>query len=70
MRIKLKDYKNNEIIRIIREWTDLTQEEFGRKIGKSAQTIADYESGKTTYNMKLLRLICEEFHIELIFQKE
>jgi hypothetical protein len=31
MKIKANDYKDNEIIRIVREWTELTQKQFGFK---------------------------------------
>lgn len=70
MKLKLNDYSNSEFIKILREWTELTQEQFGKKIGKSGQTIADYESGKTKYNIATLRKISEEFDIEIIARKK
>ena len=70
MRIKLSDYSKPDFIKIIREWTELTQEEFGKEIGKSGQTISDYESGKTKYNIDTLKNISEKFKIEIIAEKK
>ena len=35
MRLNMKDYSKDEAIRIIREWTNLTQKDFAKRIGKS-----------------------------------
>ena len=39
MRLNFNDYEPNEVIRIIREWTGLTQEEFAKSINKKKRTI-------------------------------
>ena len=74
MRLIFNDYQPNEVVKIIREWTELNQTEFGKRIGKSLRTIQDYESGKTKYNSITLKKICKEFrieiNIEIIFQKK
>ena len=47
MKVKLKDYGSGDFIRIIREWTGLTQKEFAKRISKSERTIQEYEAGTT-----------------------
>ena len=70
MKVKLKDYGTGDFIRIIREWTGLTQEEFAKRISKTRRTIQDYESGKINYGIKTLQRIEKEFNIHIIAEKE
>jgi len=69
MRVNLKDYDRGYFIRIIREWTGLTQREFGKKIGKSERTIQKYEAGTTNYNIRTLEKIAKTFNISIIAEK-
>jgi len=39
MKIKANDYHANEVIKIIREWLDKTQKEFGKEINRSKNAI-------------------------------
>ena len=39
MKIKANDYRANEIIKIIREWSGKTQEEFGKEINRTKNSI-------------------------------
>ncbi len=70
MKVKLNDYNRGSFIRIIREWTGLTQKEFASIIGKSERTIQSYESGKTTYNINTLETISKKFNISIIAEKK
>lgn len=70
MKVKLRDYGSGDFIRIIREWTGLTQKEFGKRIEKSERTIQDYEAGTTNYSIKILRTIEREFGIQIIAEKQ
>ena len=70
MRVNLKDYGSGAFIRIIREWTGLTQEEFGKAIGRSERTIQGYEAGTTKYNIKTLEKIIDKFKITIIAEKK
>ena len=69
MRVNLKDYDRGYFIWIIREWTGLTQREFGKKIGKSERTIQKYEAGTTNYNIRTLEKIAKTFNISIIAEK-
>ncbi len=65
MEVKFNSYEDKDIIRMIREASELTQEEFGKKIGKSRRTVQEYERGTATYNIKVFRKILEEFGFEV-----
>ena len=45
MRLNLKDYSKGDAIKFIREWTNLTQKDFAKRIGKSKRTVEQYEAG-------------------------
>ncbi|MBU5449930.1 helix-turn-helix transcriptional regulator [Acetivibrio sp. MSJd-27] len=70
MRLKLNDYEPNEAMRIIREWTHLSQVEFAKSIGRSDRTIQAWESGETGYSVEMLLKIAKMYNIEIIIQKK
>lgn len=69
MVLKFNSYEDKDIIRIIRECTGLTQEEFGKRIGKSRRTIQEYERGTTSYSIKTFRKILKEFNFDVQIKK-
>ena len=69
MKVKLNDYDCGSFIRIIREWTGLTQKEFAKVLGRSERQIQGYESGTTAYNIKTLEKIAKEFKITIVAEK-
>ena len=70
VKLNLKDYTKGEAIRIMREWTNLTQKDFAKRIGKSKRTIEQYEAGTINYNIEVLKTISKEFGIDIIFEKK
>ncbi len=70
MELKFNDYEPKDIIRIIREWTEDTQKDFGKSIGKSERTIQDYESGRRRYYAETLKQICKIYSINIIIEKK
>ena len=53
----------NERIKKVRETLDLTQEEFGRRIGSARNTIANYENGNRNPSNSVILSICREFNV-------
>lgn len=53
----------NTRIKSIRESFNLTQEEFGKRIGSARNTIANYETGNRTPSNAVITSICREFNI-------
>lgn len=70
MKINFTDYEPKDVIRMIREWTGLTQKEFGKSIGKKERTIQDYEAGRIRYNMDTLAIIAKKHGIKIIIEKK
>ena len=70
MKINFNNYDTKDIIRIIREWTGLTQKEFGKSIKKSERTIQDYEAGRRRYYSETLKFICKVHKIKITIEKE
>ena len=52
-----------ERIKKVRKKLDLTQQEFGDRLGVKRNTIATYEAGKSTPSDAAVSLICREFNI-------
>lgn len=69
MKIKANDYEPKDIIRIIREWTELTQKDFGKSIGKAGRTIQGLELGETGYSIKTLMKIAKVHGLEITIEK-
>lgn len=53
----------NERLRRLRKTLDLTQREFGERIGVKGNTIAQYELGRNEPIDAVLSLICREFNV-------
>jgi ribosome-binding protein aMBF1 (putative translation factor) len=70
MKLNLNDYEPKEIIRIIREWTELTQKEFGKTINKKERTIQDYESGQIRYSAETLMQIAKIHNVTITIEKK
>jgi len=70
MKIVANEYSKGEIMKIIREWTELTQKEFGNAIGKSGSTIQDYELDKINYNIETLLTIAKKFNLKITIEKK
>ena len=53
----------NERIKKLRKHLDLTQREFGERLGIKGNTIANYELGRNEPIDAVLSLICREFNV-------
>ena len=70
MKINALDYDSKELVKIIREWSELTQEEFAKKVNVSKGTVQNYEQGKRNYTFKTLIEICKKNNINIILEKK
>lgn len=70
MKINSFNYNSKEIIKIIREWTELTQEEFAKKTNVSKGTIQNYEQGKRNYTFAWLLDVCNKNGIKITFERK
>lgn len=53
----------NERLKKLRKTLDLTQKEFGERIGVKGNTIAQYEIGRNEPITAVFSLICKEFNV-------
>ena len=53
----------NDRIKALRKSLDLTQQEFGDRLGVKRNTIATYETGKSSPSDAAVSLICREFNV-------
>ncbi len=65
MKLNVKDYKANEILKFIRQSTGLTQKEFAKKIGKSVDWQQSNEIGRSNLYFKDLIKIAKVFDIDI-----
>ncbi len=70
MKIIANDYTPKEIIRIIREWTELTQKEFGKTIHRSERGIQAFELGERNYDLNTLIQIAKVHGLKIIIEKK
>ena len=70
MKMVINDYEPKEIVKIIREWTELTQKEFGKSINRSLRGIQDYEGGRRCYNINTLLDIAKKHNLTITIEKK
>lgn len=70
MKLVANNYDANEIMRILREWTGLTQAELAEFLNKDKSTIRQYEYGKLNINFIDVLKIAKEYNITITFEKK
>ena len=70
MEIKARDYKPNEILKFIRQYTNKTQDEFAKCAKKSKSWVKHNEQGLTRYYFEDLIQIANECDIEIIIKSK
>lgn len=70
MQIKVNDYEIRETIKIIREWSELSQKDFARLVNKSYGAIIKYENGQRETSLSTFVDICRKNNIEIILKKK
>ena len=68
--IRKNRYTKGEIMRIIREWTGLTQKQFAQDIGKSEGTVQKYEADEVNYGIETLLEIVKKHDLVITIEKK
>lgn len=68
MKIKTKDYKTNEIIKIMRECVDKTQDEFAQDCKICRSSLQKYEYGTVNYSFETLVNIAKIYGFEITIE--
>ncbi len=70
MEIKANDYQPNEILRFMRQATELTQKEFAKNINKSEHWCQSNELGRSNYYFKDLLVIAKKYNFDILIKKK
>lgn len=70
MKIIANNYKPKEIIKIIREWSELTQKEFAEMLNKSKDTIQSYELGRNKISLDNFMEIAKKQNLVITIEKQ
>lgn len=70
MKIIANDYNTSEIIRIIREWTELSQKDFAKTVNRSERGIQAFELGTRNYTFQTLLEIADTHGLTITIEKK
>ncbi len=70
MKIIANNYTPGEIIKIIRQWTELNQKEFGKTIDRGRDAIAKIESDKNKISLNKLMEIAKKHNIVITIERK
>lgn len=70
LRIIANKYEANEVMKIIREWTNLSQEKFAKELGRSRNGINNIEHNRNRIYLNDFLDICEKFNITITLEKK
>ena len=70
MKIIANNYEPKEIIKIIRQWGEKTQEEFGKEINRSKDTIQSYELGRNKITLNKFLEIAKKENLVITIEKK
>ena len=69
MKIIGNEYTSDQIVKMIREWTELTQKEFADSIDRSERGWRMIENGERKCDLPTFLEICNKYNIEIIIRK-
>lgn len=71
MKLIANKYEPKEIFRIVREWTENTQEELGKEMGKKGRAWAkNIESGKSRFYFSDFLELAKKYNIIITIEKK
>ena len=70
VKLQAENYSTEDILRILREWTGLTQKEFGKTINRSERSVQSLESGNRHCTVDTLLHIIKTHNMKIVITKE
>lgn len=70
MKIVANDYEAKDVMKILREWSEQKQGDFGKQIGLSGMTIQGYERGVRKYTFETLMKIAKKHGYIITIEKK
>ena len=69
MKIIVNDYEAKDIIKFIREWSELNQKDFGKTINRSRDSINNIENGRNRMYFNDFISMCKKHNIKITIEK-
>lgn len=70
MKIIVNDYEEKDIMKMLRESTNLKQKDFGESIGLSRVAVQSYERGIRNFSFKTFMKICKKHGYVVTVEKK
>lgn len=69
-RLVVNEYSANEVVKIIREWTELNQKDFGKSIYRSRDSINNIENRRNRMFLDDFIKMCNRHNITITVEKK
>lgn len=70
MKIIANNYNSKDIIKIIREWTEKSQKDFGKTFNKTRDSINNYENGRNRIYLNDFLEMCKNNNIKITIERK
>ncbi len=70
MKLIANSYEPKDVFKILRQWTELTQEELAKELNKSKFGLKKYENGENRFYYETLLTLCKKHNITITFEKQ
>ena len=70
MKLKANKYEPKDIMKIVREWINLSQEKFAKEVGRSRNGINNIEHNRNRIYLNDFLDICKKYDINVTLEKK
>lgn len=70
MKIIANDYQAKDIVRMIREWSQLNQKDFGITLSRSRDSINNIENGRNRMYLNDFIEMCQKHNVKITIEKK
>lgn len=70
MKINANEYQARDVVRIIREWTELTQKDFAKTLSRSRDSINNIENGRNKMYLNDFLEMCKIHNIKITIERK
>lgn len=70
MKINANEYQARDVVRIIREWTELTQKDFAKTLSRSRDSINNIENGRNKMYLNDFLEMCKIHNVKITIERK
>lgn len=70
MKIIANEYQAKDIVRMIREWTELNQKDFGNTLKRSRDSINNIENGRNRMYLNDFLDMCKKHNVKITIERK